>query len=148
MLTSARKEVKEAIKNYIMEHFADYHAEQLEYVNKYNASDKFASIITSTNPGNYKEVCKAILSIYNEEVYKNSMCFKNKPFEGFVYWCSGLCSALDSSYYYNVSAVELLASWLQETDEEKNRYTEEQAENRITQLLYRELLVHAKNFNF
>ena len=51
----------------------------------------------------------------------------------------GLCNMVDSSYYYNVSAVDLLAEWLEETEEEKKRFTEEQAEEKITYLLYCEL---------
>lgn len=58
--------------------------------------------------------------------------------------CSGIGrkdspTAFNTLYYYNVSAVDLLADWLNETDSEKARFTEEQAEERITALLFREL---------
>lgn len=54
-------------------------------------------------------------------------------------WAQGLPTAFNTLYYYNVSAVDLLADWLNETDSEKARFTEEQAEERITALLFREL---------
>ena len=53
---------------------------------------------------------------------------------------------VDSSYYCNVSAIDLLAEWLEETEEEKKRFTEEQAEEKITWLLYRELKSGCKFF--
>lgn len=60
-------------------------------------------------------------------------------FEMFRDWAQGLPTAFNTLYYYNVSAVDLLADWLNETDSEKARFTEEQAEERITALLFREL---------
>lgn len=53
---------------------------------------------------------------------------------------------VDSSYYCNVSAIDLLADWLEETEEEKKRFTEDQAEEKITYLLYRELKSGCKFF--
>ena len=54
-------------------------------------------------------------------------------------WCSGLPGVLDTCYYYNRSAVDDLGAILEETDEERARYTEEQAEKMLTTLIYREL---------
>lgn len=57
----------------------------------------------------------------------------------FVDWCQGLPSALDTLYYYNRSAVDDLAAILEETEEEKAKYTEAQAEEMLSRLIYREL---------
>ena len=57
----------------------------------------------------------------------------------FVDWCQGLPSALDTLYYYNRSAVDDLAAILEETEEEKAKYTEAQAEEILSRLIYREL---------
>lgn len=57
----------------------------------------------------------------------------------FFEWCSGLPSILDTCYYYNRSAVDDLAVILEETETEKARYTETQAEERLTYLIYREI---------
>lgn len=47
---------------------------------------------------------------------------------------------LDTCYYYNRSAVDDLGAILEETDSEKARYSEQQAETRLTYLIYRELV--------
>lgn len=57
----------------------------------------------------------------------------------FFEWCSGLPSILDTCYYYNRSAVDDLAAILEETEDEKAKYTESQAEERLTYLIYREI---------
>lgn len=86
------------------------------------------------NP-DFKTACKLILSTCKKEkFYANS-----SGFEMFKDWAQGLPSAFDTSYYYNISAVDLLADWMQETDNEKEKYSEREAEEKITWLLYREL---------
>lgn len=60
--------------------------------------------------------------------------------ERFEEWAAGLPSILDTCYYYNRSAVDDLGAILEETDSEKARYTEQQAETRLTYLIYRELV--------
>lgn len=59
--------------------------------------------------------------------------------ELFFDWCAGLPSVLDTCYYYNRSAVDDLGAILEETDAEKARYTEQQAEKMLTRLIYAEL---------
>ena len=59
--------------------------------------------------------------------------------ELFADWCAGLPSVLDTCYYYNSSAVDDLGAILEETDAEKARYTEQQAEELLTRLIYAEL---------
>ena len=55
-------------------------------------------------------------------------------------WVQGLPSLLDTAqYFYSGSACELLADWLQETPQEAAKYSEMQAEDKITKLLYREI---------
>ena len=60
-------------------------------------------------------------------------------FAAFTDWCQGLPSVLDTCYYYNRSAVEDLGAILEETAEEKARFSEPEAERRLTWLIYREL---------
>ena len=57
----------------------------------------------------------------------------------FADWCAGLPSLLDTSIYYCGSAVDLLGEWLDETEEEKAKYSETEAETMIDSLLYREI---------
>ena len=84
----------------------------------------------------YKTACKLILqACQNEKRY----CRYNNDFEMFKDWAQGLPTAFNTSYYYNVSAVDLLADWLEETDKEKEKFEESAAEEKITWLIYREL---------
>ena len=134
------KEVTEIIKNYIMEHFNYYMDDNrgqfsgdLEHLN-------------NTDTSNYTEVCNAILTVFWAEKLKYDNRFKAgrvSRYEMFEDWCSGLCSALNTDYYYNVSAVDLLGEWLEETESEKAKYDERKAEKTITTLLWRELNAHA-----
>lgn len=84
----------------------------------------------------FPTACKLILTACeNEKRYSRS----RSGFETFRDWAQGLPTALNTCYYYNVSAVNLLADWLEETDSEKEKYSECQAEEMITRLIYREL---------
>lgn len=84
----------------------------------------------------FKTACKLILTAcQNEKRY----CRYNNDFEMFKDWAQGLPTAFNTSYYYNVSAVDLLADWLEETDKEKAKFEESAAEEKITWLIYREL---------
>lgn len=88
-----------------------------------------------TDP-DYKTACKLILqACQNEKRY----CRYNNDFEMFKDWAQGLPTAFNTGYYYNVSAVDLLADWLEETDKEKEKFEECEAEEKITWLIYREL---------
>ena len=56
-------------------------------------------------------------------------------------WFRGLPSILDTApYLYNGSAKALLQDWLEETEEEANRYEETVSEDAVNYLIARELL--------
>lgn len=84
----------------------------------------------------FPAACKLILTACEEEKRYNR---SRSGFETFKDWAQGLPSALNTNYYYNVSAVELLGAWLEESESEKAKYSEREAEEMITRLLYREL---------
>lgn len=84
----------------------------------------------------FPTACKLILTACeNEKRYSRS----RSGFETFKEWAQGLPTAFNTCYYYNISAVDMLADWLEETDSEKSKYSECQAEEMITWLIYREL---------
>jgi hypothetical protein len=58
----------------------------------------------------------------------------------FADWCAGLPDVIDTCYYYNRSAVDDLGAILEETEAERNRYSEADAEKLLTSLIYRELM--------
>lgn len=84
----------------------------------------------------FNTACKMILTACeNEKFYNRS----RSGFETFKDWAQGLPSAFNTCYYYNVSAVDLLGAWLEESESEKAKYSESEAEEMITKLIYREL---------
>ena len=90
------------------------------------------------NESNFTEVAQFIYNCFVDEKVKYD---KRRMTEQslFFEWCSGLPSILDTCYYYNRSAVDDLAVILEETEAEKARFTEAQAEERLTYLIYREI---------
>ena len=147
MRRSTTKEVKEIIKNYIMSNFEDIKGDYINKDGKAYSAD--LEIMETVNSANYREVCNAILTIFKAEKLTHDNRYKAGRISKqdlFIEWCSGLCSAIDTSYYYNVCAVDLLGNWLDQTEAEKNKFSESEAEYRISSLIYRELLAHATAF--
>ena len=98
---------------------------------------------TDNPPQEFPEIARFILSTFRNEKYSTPEDFRyyrNNVLAAFTDWCAGLCGVLNTCYFYNRSAVDDLGAILEETEEEKARYTEEQAENTLTFLIYRELI--------
>lgn len=133
MLRTTNKKVKATIKNYINESVADWADDNFNYL----TIDEFEELKT------YEGQCNLIIDKFlNEMVKGNKNAKYYSYYDLFVKWCEGLQSVLDTCYYLH-SAKSLLAEWLEETPEEANKYTELEAESRITQLLWREITKHA-----
>lgn len=81
-------------------------------------------------------------TFYNEFLkYDNSWtirygCVSNAMVE----WLRGLPSVFDCAFLYCESAIKLLGDWLQETEQERNDYTETQAEDFLLHLIVNEIL--------
>lgn len=98
---------------------------------------------TDNPPQEFPEIARFILSTFRNEKYSTPEDFhyyRNNELAAFADWCAGLCGVLDTCYFYNRSAVDDLGAILEETEEEKARYKEEQAKNTLTFLIYRELI--------
>ena len=121
MLKSNSKKANENIKNYILANF-DCTGYDIE------------------TPETYTDICKVILETMNDEKFYSK---EANEYETFKTWCQGLPSILDTCYYYNRSAVNDLKEILEETEAEASKFTEQQAEERLTYLLYREIKKHA-----
>ena len=117
MLRSTNKKVLEKIHDYII-NGVDHEYFELEADPDFNTA------------------CKLILTACENEKRYSRSC---SGFETFKNWAQGLPSAFNTMYYYNVSAVNLLGAWLEETESEKAKYSESEAEEMITRLIYREL---------
>ena len=120
MLKSYSKKAMENVRQYILEHF-----DATGYDFKGNAED-------------FKDVAEFI----KETFYVEMVRYDKRNLSQYAYfeeWCSGLPSVLDTCYYYNRSAIEDVGNILEETEEERNLYTERQAERFLTSLIYREI---------
>lgn len=123
MLKTNSKKACENIRAYIMENFngENYGIEK---------------------PETFSEVARIILNTFQEEIFCNENAKRYYHYNeqrAFFDWCAGLPSLLDTCYYYNRSAVDDLGAILEESEEEKGKYSEEQAESLLTWLIYREL---------
>lgn len=123
MLRSNSKKAIENIKKYIVDHF-DCSGHDLE-----------------KEPETFPEIARFILETCREEKrYSSSDRFGNIPSQDtFIDWCQGLPSVLDTCYYYNRSAVTDLGDILEETEAERNKFSEQDAERMLSCLIYREL---------
>lgn len=98
---------------------------------------------TDNPPQKFHQIAVFILDTFRREKYHLPEDFRyylHCELSAFRDWCAGLPSVLDTCYYYNRSSVDDLGAILEETEQEKARYTEQQAEQLLTDLIYRELL--------
>ena len=112
-----------------------------------------AYILNNTDVTGYdfaepKTFAEAALIIWNEfqTAKQYELCKPRTNIqECFIEWCAGLPSIIDTCYYYNRSAVNDLGELLEETEAEKAKYTESQAERMLSCLIYREISKEARN---
>ncbi len=113
------KKAMENVKEYIMRNFdcSDY--------------DQY------TEPDSFEGAAVIIYDCFiNEKRYDLNSRFGSE-YMIFEDWCRGLPSILDTCYFYNRSAVTDLGDILEETPEERARFSEEQAEQKLTYMIYR-----------
>lgn len=130
MLKTNSKKAKENLKKYIMEYSKPSFIDYLNY--EKNSILKIDS---------FSDRCKYLYNRFKEE-YCNEWNIKQyKSYqEVFNQWTRGLPVGGLFCYWYNREAKDDLQMILEETEQEKNRYTEEQAEILLTNLIYREIL--------
>lgn len=125
MLRTNTKKARENVKKYIMQDF-DYIAERAEYNGEEIREDETEKALVI--------IYKAFLEEYGWAVTKCRQSYQ----EAFTNWAAGLAMGGLFLYYYNVDAVELLGDILEETEEERSKYTQEKAENLLTYLIFAE----------
>lgn len=123
MLKTNSKKARENIHQYIINHFTpeSYTDETIE---------------------GFENIASFIINTFRSEKYSRKADFKyyhNNEAAAFEDWCAGLPSVLDTCYYYNRSAVDDCGTVLEETETEKSRFSEPEAEKLLTALIYREL---------
>lgn len=133
MLKTYSKEAIENIKKYVCDNVDFTGYDQYTYIEKFEEDVKHGKQIDL-----FSVYAHAIYECFCDEKVKydkRNMSMQNLFFE----WCQGLPSVLDTCYYYNRSAVDDLASILEQNEQEKSKFTERQAEERLTYLIFREI---------
>ena len=120
MLRTNTKKANENIRAYIMDNFTPEN-------------------YTDNPPKDFPGAAAFILAVFRKEKMSDFRYHNRNEFAAFTDWCQGLPAVLDTCYYYNRSAVDDLGRILEETAEEKARFSEPEAERRLTWLIYREL---------
>ena len=121
MLKSNSKKALENVKNYILENFTP-------------------EGYTEAVPTEPREVMQFIYNCFISEKFSienEKRYYKYNEYSAFIDWCAGLPSVLDTCYYYNRSAVDDLGAILEESEVEKTKYTEAEAEKMLTYLIYK-----------
>lgn len=122
MIKTNSKKFREKIKSYLFEFLFDDSGYELMKFKK----EKYK---------NDKEKALLILEIFCKEMRQNELTLKI-----FKNWAAGLPTIIDTAdYYCHNSAIGILGNFLEETEEERNRYNEIQAEELLTHAIYREL---------
>ena len=126
MLKTNSKKAKENVRNYIISASEIYVLENIE-----NAEDQKRIL------SDFNELSDLIHSTFKSE-YLHGYVNKNMTYQdAFIRWASGLAFGSLFDYYLS-SAVDTLGNILDETEEEKNKYSQADAEKLLTYLIYRE----------
>lgn len=125
MIKSNSAKARQNVRQYILQD-ADYLNERAEFDGvKLNTEDEMLAFAWKC----FEEEKKG-------DIEKN---YHNPNFGIFLDWARGLPLGGLFCYYYNRSAVDDLGAILEESEEEKAKYTERQAEEHLSRLIYREL---------
>ena len=136
------KEVKAAIRKYLVENLIELKADEWdpEYQDLFN------------KPKNFETAAELFLTVfYDEKIkynpYNDDFELIRRNYAGSIYncfwdWCCGLPSSLNCDWILNkdnFNAKLLLIEWLQETPEEADKYSFEASCDMVGRLLWREL---------
>lgn len=119
MLKTNSKQARENIRNYI--------------INRFDCDN----YDVETVPEGFTEIAKFVLATFRDE---KPNWQKIPEVVLFADWAAGLPSVLDTCYYYNRSAVDDLGEILNETQAERDKYSEQDAQKLLSSLIYRELM--------
>ena len=133
MLKTNSKEVKNRIKKWILDN-SDGIKEAVEYdKEKGNLPDTF-------NASDINNVCWYIYKDFKRvKGYEFGRCAVTW-LDLFADYAAGLPFGNMFIYYYNVSAVELVGNILDETETERSKFTESEAEFQMTRMIYNYIL--------
>lgn len=125
MLRTNSKAAREAVRAYILE--------DLDYL-----EERFPDRTFKT----FEDAARAIWEAFEaEKPYTDQNAARRGMSRQDVFeeWASGLALGGLFLYYYNIPAVDLLGGIIQETPEERGKYSEQDAERLLTHLIFSEV---------
>ena len=130
MLRTNSKQARENVKNYILVNVREWIEE--------NAAENAAAAAAAADPENFTKAAAFIWDRFMVEKVVNDNRYNMTKYDYFKEWLQGLSCGEVSRYWYR-SAVDILGNILEETEAEANKYTESQAEELLTRLIYKEV---------
>ena len=130
MLKTNTKKAIENIRKYIVDNFNGYED---------GNSERIKELAEEDLNENFPQLARYINNAFYWEYVHYDTRRNISTFELFKEWAQGLPSVLNCDYYCNRSAVTDLGDILEETEQERNKYSESDAEDMLTRLIYREL---------
>lgn len=114
-----------------------------EIMDSYEDANEYYTFEGREAKTDFNEICADILEAFRIEKLENNCYYiagRANGNEMFMDWMQGLPTAFPvSDDIFLRSAIDFLGNILEETEEEKERYTEDKAEKLACNLLYREL---------
>lgn len=87
----------------------------------------------------WKDAARFVYECFRSEKSGDAFFARRPECDAFEDWASGLPSSFDFCFWYNRPAVDDLGAILEETDEEKARFSESDAERLLTKLIYNQI---------
>ena len=116
----------------------------MKYIRDYSMDELTGNYgIPETELENDEIICFCLYDIFKEEKLKHDLRFKaGKMNEWLMFqdWAQGLAMGGLFCYWFNRYAKDDLGEILEETETEKAKYTEEEACELLTYLIYREII--------
>ena len=122
MLKTNSRKAKENLRNYIIENVLHNDETECKTIEEAKATLKKHFSIEKLHP-------------YNLQLIRLGKTTEKAIFKS---WLQGLPLGGIGDYWYFCNAADILAAILEETEEEKNRYSEQQAAELLTTLIYNE----------
>lgn len=125
MLRTNTKKARDNVKAYIM---ANYDGSAYNY----------------SETTDFKEAARNIYEVYKREREAVREHRNQNEQELFTIWLQNSTAIIDAGYYWNRSAVDDLGDILEETPAERAKFTEAQAENYLSYLIFSEITKAAR----
>lgn len=123
MLKTNSKKAKENLRNYIIENVLHNDETECTTIDEAIATLKKHFNVEKLHP-------------YNLQLIRSGKATEKAIFKS---WLQGLPHGGIGDYWYFCNAADILGGILEETEEEKARFTEEEAANMLTTLIYNEI---------